>query len=168
MEESTVLIALAGLLSLVGIVLMVVAVARARYVSCTAGETYLSTPMRVVDANLVPNNLTGEAAAGPPSDRTSIVLVNYTYSVAGSQFQSRDVFPLSVEWMRPRVSPLKLFEDLKAGRVQRCYVDPREPGRALLFTGWSPYLRSHVLGVGAGGLVTFVVGLALLALMVKG
>lgn len=155
-----------GTLVLIGITLLTVAIAQARFIERTAH--YAAFPMTVIDVNLVPNNLTGQAVVGALTDRTAMVLVRYAFASEGGQFQARRVFPLDVEWMRPRSPPLLLFEDLKAGRLRTCHVDARRPEEALLFRGWSPYLRSHVLGVGAAGALLLALGCALLAFFAAG
>jgi hypothetical protein len=94
-----------------------------------------------------------------------MVLVHYTYQREGRTFWSRRVFPLDVEWIRPRVPPLKLFEDLKAGRLAHCYVEASNPVNAVIFPGWSPYLRRHVVGVAVSGVTVLILGLFFTGLM---
>jgi hypothetical protein len=157
-----------GFLIAGGAALMLLAAFRARSISRTYSPAFVLTPMRVVDVNLVPIDLTGEPVTGALTERTSMVLINYVYTFNGQSFQSRDVFPLRVEWMRPRVSPFKLFEDLKSGRISSCYVDSKRPSHAVIFKGWTPYLRSHVVGVTVGGLLTVLAAFVVLFFNIGG
>jgi hypothetical protein len=80
-----------------------------------------------------------------------MVIVGYGYQVNGRSYVSDAVFPIEVEWFKPRISPLSLIDDIESGRLKSCHVNAQHPSEALLFTGWSPYLRSHVLGVSMSG-----------------
>jgi hypothetical protein len=159
---------LSCLLLLAGVTLVHRAASSARLIVRTLGPKYVETEMTIRDVNLVPNNLTGEAHVGALSDRTAMVLVRYAYSIGEVTFQSRGVFPLEVEWMKPRIPPLTLFEDLKAQRIRRCFVDAHHPERAVLFLGWTPYLRSHVAGVATAGFLTTAAGVFFLVVTVRG
>lgn len=118
------------------------------------------TQIKILDVNLVHNNLT-ENLYGVLNEKSSIVLVRYEYLVNGKTYQSRRVFPLDVEWIKPRISPFSLFEDIKAGRISECYFDVQKPSVALLFPGRSPYLKKNVIGVCASGAVVALLGMGL-------
>jgi hypothetical protein len=152
---------LIGLVAAEGLALVYVARVRARFIHRT-DVMFVPTQMRLLDVNLVPLNVDGVAAGGAPlTDKNSMVIVRYEYWMVGAAYQSRAVFPLNIEWLKPRVSPLGLFENLRCGRVSTCFVDSGRPEDAVLFKGWSPYLRSHICGVAAGGLLTTAVALFL-------
>jgi hypothetical protein len=150
-----------GLLALGGLALVYVAFARARFIDRT-DSMFVPAKISVLDVNLVPLNVDGVTAGGAPlTDKTAMVIVRYEYSMEGVTYQSRAVFPLDIEWLKPRVPPLRLFENLKGGSIHTCFVDAGRPAVAVLFKGWSPYLRSHVRGVAAGGFLTTAIALAL-------
>lgn len=113
--------------------------------------------MQVLNARLAPLDIDGSAMATDSlSAKTSMLIVGYGYRVDGRAYVSSAVFPMEIEWLRPRVSAFRLLDDIESGRLRTCHVDRANPSRALLFTGWSPYLRSHVLGVSGSGLLLIV------------
>lgn len=130
---------------------------RARYVARTASSAYSTMPMQVLKARLAPLDVDGATMATDSlSAKTSMLVVSYGYRVEGRAYVSDAVFPMEIEWLRPRVSAFRLLDDIESGRLQTCHVDRANPSRALLFTGWSPYLWSHVLGISGSGLLLVV------------
>jgi hypothetical protein len=139
-------------LALIGVVLILRGLGHARYIARTATDAYVTVPMRVLNFRLAPLVVDGsEIATDQLTEKRSMVMVGYGYRVNGTAYVSDTVFPMEIEWFRPRVSPLRMLDDLESGRLRCCHVNLKHPSEALLFTGWSPHLRSHVLGVSASG-----------------
>ncbi len=107
----------------------------------------------------MPNYFYGETVLGPLDERTSIVLTRYKYTWNGKIYESQKVFPLEIEWMKPRISLFSLFEDLKAKRLNHCFIDTSMPSQAVLFRGWSPYLKKHIISVFVSGVLVFLLGI---------
>lgn len=147
-------------LSLIGIALVFFSLYQWMMVLRT--NIYLPFSMQLCNAEIVPNYLFGEYSGGI-EDNNAIVLVRYSYVVDGRAIFSNKVFPLEVEWVHPRYSPLDIYFDLKNGVKKDCFVDMHHPERAVLYRGGTKYLRNHCLGVGVGGGVTFLAGLGLLS-----
>jgi hypothetical protein len=153
-------------LALIGVLLILCAVRDARYIARTASSEYIPVPMRVLDARLAPLNVDGMTTLPKPlTAKTSMLIVGYTYHIRARSYVSHTVFPMELEWLSPRISSLRLLDDVKAGRLNICHVNKQSPTESVLFPGWSPYLRSHVLGVSASGvlLIGIAVWLYLLA-----
>jgi len=151
-----------ALLALLGLAIILRAASRARYISRTASSAYITVPMQVLNCRLAPLNIEGsEIATDQLTATSSMVIVGYGYRIDGKAYGSEAVFPMKNEWLKPRVSPQRLMDDLESGRLRNCHVNVEHPAEALLFTGWSPYLRSHVLGVAASGLLLMLLSVAI-------
>lgn len=146
-------LALIAVLCFVGIAMLWLAVERARFLLRTASPAFVPVPMQVLDLELVPLNVEGLASAVAVDDRTAMVRVGYGYRVLGREFRSNRVFPLDLEWADPRIAPSALVADLGAGKIRTCFVNAANPQEAMLFRGWSPYLRAHVVSVGVSGVL---------------
>lgn len=140
------------ILLLCGVFLIYLSYSRKKIIENTLRTSYKSVPMEVLDVNIVPNYLYGEPVAGPLNERMSIVLTRYRYNWNGRVYESQRIFPLEIEWIKPRISPFLLFEDLKAKRLNKCFVDISNPSQAVLFRGWSPYLKRHIIRVFLSGI----------------
>lgn len=152
------LVWLLAFLAILGTTIVIRALRRAQYIRRTASCAYVSVSMQVLDFRLAPLAVDGAGLATDPSTNdSSMVMVGYRYRVDGKTYVSDAVFPMKIEWLNPRVAALRLMDDLESGRLHSCHVDVRQPSEALLFTGWTPYLRSHILGV-------FMSGVSLIAL----
>jgi hypothetical protein len=149
------------LLAFLGAAIMLRGLSHSRYVSRTASPAYLSVPIQVQSFRLVPLKVDGSEIATDQSSARSMVLVTYGYRVDGAAYVSNAVFPMEIEWLKPRISALRLMDDLESGRLRNCHVDVKLPSKAVLFTGWSRHLRSHVLGVFGTGLLLVVLSAAL-------
>lgn len=151
-----------AVLALLGFAIVLRATNRARYISRTASPTYITVPMQILHFRLAPLNVEGsEIATDQLTATSSMVTVDYGYRIDGKLYRSDAVFPMKNEWLKPRVSPFRLMDDLEQGRLRNCHVNAEHPAEALLFTGWSPYLRSHVLGVVASGLLLILLSAVL-------
>jgi len=124
----------------------------------TAGR-WVRVPFQLEIARLIPGGATGETVAGPIDPDQASVLVHYRYAFAGRHYLGRKVFPLDVEWVSPRVSALVVYDALLSGKLHSCYVDSTRPDHAVLYLGWSPYLRKHTNGLWGSGFVVIVLGL---------
>lgn len=131
-----------------------------KVVDQTLEDVYQMTPMEVVHVNIIPNYFYGDVPVGPLTEKTSAVLVKYRYVFGGHTYEGRRIFPLEIECAKPRISTFTLFEQIKSGQLNHCFVDASMPTRSVLFRGWSPYLKSHVMGVFFSGVIVFVCGVA--------
>lgn len=138
---------------LCGVGFIYLAYIRKKAIERTLESIYKSVPMEVLEVGIFPNYLYGETVAGPLEERTSMILTRYRYIWNGKVYESCMVFPLEIEWIKPRISLFSLFEDLKAKRLNRCFVDSLNPSRAVLFRGWSPYLKQNIIGIFASGIL---------------
>ncbi len=112
---------------------------------------YLPAPMRVDGIEMAPNYLYGEY--GGANENGCFVRVRYFYVVDSKDYCSKSVFPLEVEWIRPRKKPLDIYFDIKNGNIVECFYDPKNPRRAVLYRGWTTYLMWHCAGVFSGALI---------------
>lgn len=160
MKNDIFYISLVLILLLFGIGLIYLAYIRKKVIEQTLEAVYKSVSMEVLKVNIVPNYLYGEAMAGGSLDeRTLIVLTRYRYIWNGKTYESQRIFPLEIEWINPRISSFSLFEDLKAKRLNRCFVDIFRPSQAVLFRGWSPYLKWHIIRVFLSGILILLIGI---------
>jgi hypothetical protein len=151
-----------ALLSVLGAAIVLRAFSRARYISRTASPAYAAVPMQLLNFRLAPLTVDGtEIATDQLTVKSSMVIVGYGYRVNGKSYVSDAVFPMEIEWFKPRLSARRLMDDLESGRLRSCHVSVRHPSEALLFTGWSPQLRSHVLGVALSGILLVVLSAVL-------
>jgi len=151
-----------AILALLGMVIILRAAGWARYISLTASPAYVKVPMQVLNFRLAPLKVEGSEIATDQLTATStMVIVGYGYRISGKAYRSEAVFPMKNEWLKPRVSALRLMDDFESGRLQNCHVNVKNPSDALLFAGWSPYLRSHVLGIAMCGLLCIFLAISL-------
>ena len=150
---------LALLLTAGGITLILLALNRKRKIELTKSNIYLRSPIKILNVNLIENNSNGEVSIGPLTDKASIVLVKYQYEFQNKIYENHTVFPNEIEWIKPRVSSFNLFEQLKSGQLSHCYINSVNPTEALLFLGWTPYLKQHILGVFSAGVLIFATGM---------
>jgi hypothetical protein len=110
--------------------------------------------------NLIPNvNMADVTSSTPLLDKTSMVLVKYRYYYNQEKFESREIFPHHIEYVKPRISAFDLYEELKSGRMSHCYVNSKNPNNSFLFIGFTPYLKNHITGVLATGILITFLGL---------
>lgn len=144
-----------------GVSLIWLAWVRKKAVERTLDASYKCVQMEVLDINIIPNYLHDGVAIYPLNERNSFILIRYKYAWNGKIYESRRIFPLEIEWMKPRISSFSLYSNLKAKRLNKCFVDSLNPSHAVIFRGWSPYLKQHVLGVFTSGALVLFVGILL-------
>lgn len=121
-------------LSLIGIALVFFSLYQWMLVLRT--NIYLPFSIQLCNAEIVPNYLFGEYSGGI-EDKNAIVLVGYSYVVDGRAIFSNKVFPLEVEWVHPRYSPLDIYFDLKNWVKKDCFVDMHHPDACCIVSGWN-------------------------------
>lgn len=142
-----------------GVCLISLAWVRKKTIESTLETNYKPVPMEVLDINIIPTYLHDGNAIYPLNERNSSVLVRYKYIWNGEVYESRRIFPLEIEWMSPRISSFSLFNNLKAKRLNKCFVNSLNPSQAVIFRGWSPYLKQHVFWVFISGILILVTGI---------
>lgn len=125
----------------------------------TLNKNFQKVKMEVIEVNLIPNSQMIDSISTPLLDKTSMVLVKYRYYYNQEKFESREIFPHHIEYMKPRISAFDLYEKLKSCRISHCYVNVLHPNNSLLFIGFTPYLKKHIAGVSVAGFFTSLLGM---------
>lgn len=155
------LVSLLLLWSLGGFLIICLAWVRKKAIERTLQASYQCVPMEVLDVNIIPNYLYGDTAIYPLNERNSSILIRYKYTWNGKIYESRRIFPIEMEWMKPRISSFSLLNELKTRHLNKCFVDSLNPSQAVLFRGWSPHLKQHVIGLFISGALIIFVGILL-------